>query len=448
MSNYTDNNIIFNNVKDISVPISGAIGVRGAQGVDPEFGGIINAIDIDWNGMQLGEEHVINTTGELASYISTASTEINNIRTDLSSNYITTSEADNKYLKFSGSSSTIISDENISNWDTAYADINTHLSTSGIHVTTEDRVKWNGKVDRSELDNYQPKGNYLPLTGGTITESGEIQDKPSPDTMPIYTKITPGTIQFGDIRNEETVSNFINIDTISENGSKSEINLSYNIANPRVTYDCIITPDDVVLKVDNAEVKKLSEACQGGATVTGADTSKWNTATTNINSHLSDTAKHVSDDERSAWNDKADSSELANYLPLTGGTIQKKTEGGQVSKYDKTINISPNKIDLNNSPMDDAIKNVNITVDGISVKSSVSHITSSSTSETTYCTIKPNDVIIKNNDVEINGLSYLLKKINDLKNRIDALESKTGGTIKDPTQQGTINKPETEVVTP
>ena len=67
MSNYTDNNILFSNVKDISVPVSGAVGVRGVQGVDPEWGGIINAIDIDWNGAQLGDKE-INTTGELLSH--------------------------------------------------------------------------------------------------------------------------------------------------------------------------------------------------------------------------------------------------------------------------------------------------------------------------------------------------------------------------------------------
>lgn len=82
MSNYTDNNILFNNVKDISVPVSGAVGVRGAQGVDPEWGGLINAIDIDWNNAQLGnkvdsatlapgEEIIIQTTGQLLSYLST-----------------------------------------------------------------------------------------------------------------------------------------------------------------------------------------------------------------------------------------------------------------------------------------------------------------------------------------------------------------------------------------
>ena len=97
MSNYTDNNIIFNNVKDISVPISGAIGVRGAQGVDPEFGGIINAIDIDWNDAQLGnkvdsatltpgEEIIIQTTGQLLSYMSTIAqklTDLENILINL-----------------------------------------------------------------------------------------------------------------------------------------------------------------------------------------------------------------------------------------------------------------------------------------------------------------------------------------------------------------------------
>lgn len=66
MSNYTDNNILFNNVKDISVPVSGAVGVRGAQGVDPEWGGVINAIDIDWNGAQVAGK-TLNTTGEVLS---------------------------------------------------------------------------------------------------------------------------------------------------------------------------------------------------------------------------------------------------------------------------------------------------------------------------------------------------------------------------------------------
>ena len=66
MSNYIDNNINFTNVKETTVPVGGVVAVRGAQGVDLEFGGVINAIDIDWNGMVLGDK-TINTTGELLS---------------------------------------------------------------------------------------------------------------------------------------------------------------------------------------------------------------------------------------------------------------------------------------------------------------------------------------------------------------------------------------------
>jgi len=57
MANYTDNNILFNNVKEATVPVGGVVAVRGTQGVDPEYGGVINAIDIDWNGAQVSGKH-------------------------------------------------------------------------------------------------------------------------------------------------------------------------------------------------------------------------------------------------------------------------------------------------------------------------------------------------------------------------------------------------------
>lgn len=66
MSNYIDNNINFTNVKETTVPVGGVVAVRGAQGVDPEYGGVINAIDIDWNGAQVAGK-TLNTTGEVLS---------------------------------------------------------------------------------------------------------------------------------------------------------------------------------------------------------------------------------------------------------------------------------------------------------------------------------------------------------------------------------------------
>lgn len=73
MANYTQNGINFNNVKDggklqASFPIW-----TGQVGVD-EFGGIINAVDIDWNGAQWpildgSTPSTISTTGNLIKTI-------------------------------------------------------------------------------------------------------------------------------------------------------------------------------------------------------------------------------------------------------------------------------------------------------------------------------------------------------------------------------------------
>ena len=69
----TQDTIEFNSVKtSYGVEIdSGPLGIHGQVGVD-EFGGVINAVDIDWNGAKpgIGEGVTgINTTGELLSRI-------------------------------------------------------------------------------------------------------------------------------------------------------------------------------------------------------------------------------------------------------------------------------------------------------------------------------------------------------------------------------------------
>lgn len=64
-------NIVFNNIKSVgeivgSAPISFN---NSSPGSDTELGGIINAIDIDWNGAQIDDNVTINNTGELLNYI-------------------------------------------------------------------------------------------------------------------------------------------------------------------------------------------------------------------------------------------------------------------------------------------------------------------------------------------------------------------------------------------
>lgn len=85
MANYTDqsSNVRFNNVKDGGKVQSSSPVWTGQNGVD-EFGGIVNAIDVDWNEAQLGaaiqaietvpdngdlNSTTITTTGELIQVI-------------------------------------------------------------------------------------------------------------------------------------------------------------------------------------------------------------------------------------------------------------------------------------------------------------------------------------------------------------------------------------------
>ena len=52
MATYTQNSITFNNVKSSGEITGGSPIGYGSTGVD-EFGGIINAVDIDWNSAGL-----------------------------------------------------------------------------------------------------------------------------------------------------------------------------------------------------------------------------------------------------------------------------------------------------------------------------------------------------------------------------------------------------------
>lgn len=83
MKSFTQNGITFNKYREAAD--GQAIGIApilvdGQEGIDPEFGGIVNAVDIGWNGARLldgtnritpintfnpyAPNTVINTTGE------------------------------------------------------------------------------------------------------------------------------------------------------------------------------------------------------------------------------------------------------------------------------------------------------------------------------------------------------------------------------------------------
>lgn len=96
MKNFTQNGILFNKYRESSDGL--AIGaapilVSGQEGVDSEFGGIVNAVDIDWNAADLQSavsqasantsEDLsitgINTTGDLIKVVAEQQAQIKSL---------------------------------------------------------------------------------------------------------------------------------------------------------------------------------------------------------------------------------------------------------------------------------------------------------------------------------------------------------------------------------
>ena len=84
MAQYTDtvNNIVYNNVSGgtkVSKLTNGSTDFE-LEDIVP----VINAVEIDWNGVDMGnlttgEKLIINTTGQLLSYMSSISQKITNL---------------------------------------------------------------------------------------------------------------------------------------------------------------------------------------------------------------------------------------------------------------------------------------------------------------------------------------------------------------------------------
>ena len=69
MTQQIQHGITFNQVKTAGLKLGSWPIILNSQTGPDEDGGIVNAIDIDWNGAEVEENVVINTTGELLSWI-------------------------------------------------------------------------------------------------------------------------------------------------------------------------------------------------------------------------------------------------------------------------------------------------------------------------------------------------------------------------------------------
>jgi len=81
-------NIQFNSIKEIGLPMDSTLGIVGLpEDAIAENGGIINAVQIDWNGATLDNvelavldnKNTINTTGQLLALINDLQEQINAI---------------------------------------------------------------------------------------------------------------------------------------------------------------------------------------------------------------------------------------------------------------------------------------------------------------------------------------------------------------------------------
>lgn len=70
MATISQDNITFSNYNDSDIiSVSSPLKYGSYEGLDEDNYGIVNAVDIAWNGAEVDEETTINSTGELLNYI-------------------------------------------------------------------------------------------------------------------------------------------------------------------------------------------------------------------------------------------------------------------------------------------------------------------------------------------------------------------------------------------
>ena len=89
----------YKNAQDGILQFTAGAMVSGAEGPDLEFGGIVNAVDIDWNGAQVANNTVLNTTGDLINAIKWAST-VGGAATDTKNTAGSTNDTSIIYIRF------------------------------------------------------------------------------------------------------------------------------------------------------------------------------------------------------------------------------------------------------------------------------------------------------------------------------------------------------------
>ena len=223
--------------------------------------------------------------------------------------YAKTVEVDNKLA--SKADKTEIPD--ISNLATK-DELSTHTNNSSIHITANEKIAWNNKLDASALDAYTTtddlnsalalKANKEELFSG---DYNDLQNLPViPDTSNFVTK--------------SQLDGHINNTTIHVTTDEKD------------TWNAKLDSADLTVHTNNTEIH-----------VTANDKNNWNSSASDFITHKSNTDIHVTADEKTKWDSKLDNTALNGYATETFVTekITEATTSGKVdlTDYAKTAEV-------------------------------------------------------------------------------------------------------------
>ena len=202
-------------------------------------------------------------------------------------------------------------------------DLTAHTSDTGIHITSSERTKWNNKAEMSDipsLTNYATK-TYVTDEIAKAATSGKVDLTGYATTIEVDNKLA-GKADKTEIPD---ISNLATKDELSTHTDNSSIHVTANDKNnwnnklDASALDAYTTTDDLnsalALKADKDELFS-GDYNDLANKPTIPDTS--NLATKGqLDSHISNTAMHVTTDEKTTWNNKLDADALDSYVKHT-----------------------------------------------------------------------------------------------------------------------------------
>lgn len=226
-------------------------------------------------------------------------------------------------------------------------DLVTHTSDKDIHITADERTSWNAKSNFS--------GDY-----NDLTNAPSIADDNSGSV--VYTDEQGNIIAKIDANGFETTA--ITAKSIVVNGIDVEDSLDGK-ADSNHTHSQYLTANDIVNKADKSYVNNeidaaideaKADASNKDAAVLVESQKSINDVKTSLNNHTGNDDIHITNDERTSWNNKLEASDIANKADKSelhnhsNKAELDKIANGKVAYWDAKSEFSGDYNDLENAP--------------------------------------------------------------------------------------------------